>query len=102
MEASEATAVQGYDPSQLRELLQVYYTWLFPYDRYFQWLQYGTNVDECLGGRGEYHDVLMLCVCAEAQFVTETNSMSTSPLAQATLVRSRTESSPSPFRGTSM
>eukprot|EP00731_Ephydatia_muelleri_P012974 Em0007g284a len=41
MEASEATAVQGYDPSQLRELLQVYYTWLFPYDRYFQWLQYG-------------------------------------------------------------
>ena len=49
MEASEVTAVQDYDPSQLRELLQVYYTWLFPYDRYFQWLQYGTDVDECLG-----------------------------------------------------
>ena len=44
MEASEVTAVQDYDPSQLRELLQVYYTWLFPYDRYFQWLQYGTDV----------------------------------------------------------
>ena len=64
----------------------------------------GVLVDEERGGswRGEYHDVLMLCVCAEAQFVTETNSMSTSPLAQATLVRSLTESSLSPFRGTSM
>ena len=30
-----------YDRSQLPDLLRVYYTWLFPYDKYFDWLQYG-------------------------------------------------------------
>ena len=30
-----------YDRSQLPELLKIYYRWLFPYDKYFDWLQYG-------------------------------------------------------------
>ena len=32
-----------YDRSQLPDLLRVYYTWLFPYDKYFDWLQYGKG-----------------------------------------------------------
>ena len=30
-----------YDRSQLPDLLKIYYRWLFPYDKYFDWLQYG-------------------------------------------------------------
>ena len=30
-----------YERSQLPDLLRVYYTWIFPYDKYFDWLQYG-------------------------------------------------------------
>jgi len=30
-----------YNRAQLPHLLRVYYTWLFPYDKYFDWLQYG-------------------------------------------------------------
>ena len=32
---------EEYDRAQLPDLLRVYYTWLFPYDRYYEWLQYG-------------------------------------------------------------
>lgn len=38
--SSLATSDQ-YDRSQLPDLLRVYYTWLFPYDKYFDWLHYG-------------------------------------------------------------
>ncbi len=34
-------SLSSYDRSQLPNLLRVYYTWLFPYDKYFEWLQYG-------------------------------------------------------------
>ncbi len=30
-----------YDRAQLPHLLRIYYTWLFPYDKYFDWLHYG-------------------------------------------------------------
>lgn len=33
----------SYDRSQLPHLLRIYYTWLFPYDKYFDWLQYGEQ-----------------------------------------------------------
>ena len=33
----------AYNRSQLPELLRVYYKWLFPYDKYFEWLQYGKQ-----------------------------------------------------------
>ena len=33
----------AYNRSQLPELLRVYYKWLFPYDKYFEWLQYGEQ-----------------------------------------------------------
>lgn len=44
METSDSVPAGVYDRSQLPDLLRVYYTWLFPYDRYFEWLQYGTEV----------------------------------------------------------
>lgn len=37
------TISEEYERSQLPDLLRVYYTWLFPYDKYFQWLQYGSS-----------------------------------------------------------
>ncbi len=43
VESEEATAVQSYDRADLPTLLRIYYTWLFPYDAYFQWLQYGKT-----------------------------------------------------------
>ena len=33
----------AYNRSQLPDLLRVYYKWLFPYDKYFEWLQYGEQ-----------------------------------------------------------
>jgi len=33
----------GYNRSELPDLLRVYYKWLFPYDKYFEWLQYGEK-----------------------------------------------------------
>ena len=33
----------GYDRSQLPHLLKIYYKSLFPYDKYFDWLQYGEG-----------------------------------------------------------
>ena len=33
-----------YDRSQLPDLLKIYYRWLFPYDKYFDWLQYGKRI----------------------------------------------------------
>ena len=39
-----------YDRSELPELLRIYYSKLFPYDKYFEWLQYGEGGRE--GGRG--------------------------------------------------
>ena len=42
VKASSNTAESGvYNRSELPELLKVYYKWLFPYDKYFEWLQYG-------------------------------------------------------------
>lgn len=37
------TISEEYERAQLPDLLRVYYTWLFPYDKYFQWLQYGSG-----------------------------------------------------------
>ena len=33
----------AYDPSQLPEFLQQYYVWLFPFDKYYEWLSYGEG-----------------------------------------------------------
>ena len=44
-------AVNGgndYDRSELPELLRIYYSRLFPYDKYFEWLQYGESILICL------------------------------------------------------
>lgn len=45
MEAEEcgvgAEGAPEYDRAMLPDLLRVYYRWLFPYDKYFTWLQYG-------------------------------------------------------------
>ena len=35
------TIAEEYERSQLPDLLRVYYTRIFPYDKYFRWLQYG-------------------------------------------------------------
>lgn len=32
-----------YDRSELPELLRIYYSKLFPYDKYFDWLHYGES-----------------------------------------------------------
>ena len=39
----EQAAEGAYDPSQLPELLQQYYVWLFPFDKYYEWLSYGEG-----------------------------------------------------------
>ena len=36
------SAHSQYQRSRLPELLRVYYARLFPYDKYHEWLQYGT------------------------------------------------------------
>ena len=38
---SAFTIAEEYERSQLPDLLRVYYTRIFPYDKYFRWLQYG-------------------------------------------------------------
>lgn len=40
---SSVAIPEHYERSQLPDLLRVYYTWLFPYDKYFEWLQYGKQ-----------------------------------------------------------
>lgn len=35
-----------YDRSQLPHLLKLYYKSLFPYDKYWEWLQYGEQCPE--------------------------------------------------------
>ena len=42
-EDENSSVSREYDRSQLPELLKVYYRWLFPYDKYFDWLQYGKE-----------------------------------------------------------
>lgn len=37
-----------YDRSQLPDYLRIYYTWIFPYERYFEWLHYGQEVAQSL------------------------------------------------------
>ena len=48
MEAEEcgvdSEGAPEYDRAMLPDLLRVYYRWLFPYDKYFAWLQYGVSV----------------------------------------------------------
>ena len=39
--SSNSAESAAYNRSELPELLMVYYKWLFPYDKYFEWLQYG-------------------------------------------------------------
>ena len=47
----------GYNRSELPDLLRVYYKWLFPYDKYFEWLQYGEK-------RTQYvHRYILYMVC---------------------------------------
>ena len=44
VKASSNGAESGaYNRSELPDLLRVYYKWLFPYDKYFEWLQYGER-----------------------------------------------------------
>lgn len=42
-ESMEIQVRVEYDKSELPELLRIYYGKLFPYDKYFDWLQYGEN-----------------------------------------------------------
>ena len=42
VETKPAVSIGLYDRSQLPDLLRVYYARLFPYDKYFQWLNYGN------------------------------------------------------------
>ena len=44
VEAKPAVSNELYDRSELPNLLRVYYAWLFPYDKYFQWLNYGITI----------------------------------------------------------
>lgn len=44
-----------YDRSELPELLRIYYSRLFPYDKYFDWLQYGEKSPQCLNRRFNRH-----------------------------------------------
>ena len=30
-----------YDRAQLPDLLRIYYSWLFPYNKFYEWLDYG-------------------------------------------------------------
>lgn len=46
-----------YDPSQLPELLQQYYVWLFPFDKYYEWLSYGE------GGSDHWYSYRSLSIC---------------------------------------
>ena len=46
VEAKPAVSNEMYERSELPNLLRVYYAWLFPYDKYFQWLNYG--ITSCL------------------------------------------------------
>lgn len=43
MEVQVAGSGADYDRSELPELLRIYYSKLFPYDKYFEWLQYGER-----------------------------------------------------------
>ena len=44
MEEEDLPAVvEAYDPSQLPEFLKQYYVWLFPFDKYYEWLSYGEG-----------------------------------------------------------
>ena len=47
---SSVAISEHYERSQLPDLLRVYYTWLFPYDKYFEWLQYGKQYRKALWG----------------------------------------------------
>lgn len=40
-ETTPTAETEEYDRSQLPDLLRIYYTWLFPYDKYCDWLCYG-------------------------------------------------------------
>ena len=42
-EIATVAETDQYDRSQLPNFLRVYYTWIFPYDKYFEWLQYGER-----------------------------------------------------------
>ena len=48
MEAKEERAANGvdYDRAELPELLRIYYSRLFPYDKYHEWLEYGETQRE--------------------------------------------------------
>lgn len=43
MEAQAYVSEVDYDRSELPELLKIYYSRIFPYDKYFDWLQYGER-----------------------------------------------------------
>lgn len=44
-EATTSVFSAEYDRSQLPDLLKIYYMWLFPYQKYYEWLCYGKR--EC-------------------------------------------------------
>ena len=43
-EATTSVFSAEYDRSQLPDLLKIYYMWLFPYQKYYEWLCYGKRV----------------------------------------------------------
>ena len=50
MEAAVVANGADYDRAELPELLRIYYSRIFPYDKYHDWLEYGESEG---GGTGE-------------------------------------------------
>lgn len=42
-EATTSVFSAEYDRFQLPDLLKIYYMWLFPYQKYYEWLCYGKR-----------------------------------------------------------
>ena len=72
----------AYNRSQLPELLKVYYRWLFPYDKYFEWLQYGKQ------SRGMKNGVVAV-VCSQLASLVSQYTYMCPNLASYTLCRER-------------
>ena len=43
----EASGNADYDRAELPDLLRIYYSRLFPYDKYYDWLEYGEAFVLC-------------------------------------------------------
>ena len=49
METNQSLFSMEYDRNQLPDLLRIYYTRLFPYEMYYDWLCYGKGVRRDVG-----------------------------------------------------